>query len=98
MATSQTKAVTRTPWHTGSTVLLLLISLGTITYTLIVTRQLADSIENLKKEMTGDGEKLHRMYNKRITDLERNCAQGRTNILHADENVKIQSKVNECAI
>ena len=94
MATSQTKLVTKTPWYTGSTVLLLLISLGTIAYTLTVTRQLADSLENLKKDMADDGEKLHEMFNKRIIDLERKCAQGRTNILHANQNVKIQSKIH----
>ena len=77
MATSQTKTQSGIPWHKASTFMLLLASLGTIAYTVLVTKELAVSIAHLKKE---------------ITRLERDCTQQRVNTLHANEHATLRSK------
>jgi len=75
MATSQTKPQSEIPWHKASTFLLLLISLGTIAYTVLVTKELAASIAHLKKE---------------VTRLESDCTQQSGNTLHAHEHTTIR--------
>ena len=79
MATSQTKTQSGIPWHKAGTFMLLLISLGTIAYTVLVTKELAVSIAHLKKE---------------ITRLETDCTQQRVNALQANEYTTIRSKSN----
>ena len=76
MATGKTKTQSGMPWHKAGTFMLLLISLGTIAYTVLVTKELAVSIAHLKKE---------------ITRLERDCTQ-RVNALHANEHATLRSK------
>jgi len=75
MATSQTKPQSGIPWHKASTFILLLISLGTIAYTVLVTKELAASIAHLKKE---------------VTRLESDCTQQSGNTLHAHEHTTIR--------
>ena len=77
MATSQTKPQSEIPWHKASTFLLLLISLGTIAYTVLVTKELAASIAHLKTE---------------VTRLESDCTQQSGNNLHANEHTTFRSK------
>ena len=79
MATSQTKTQSGIPWHKAGTFMLLLISLGTLAYTVLVTRELAVSIAHLKNK---------------ITRLESDCTKQRVNVLQGNDYTTIQSKSN----
>ena len=93
MGTPQKQEQTRTPWYLGSIVVLFFISCGTITYTITVTRQLSTSITNLREEMEAGREQLNRMFDKRITWLERNYIQQPLDVMHGDKHGEIQSKI-----